>query len=294
MGNFSDGEIVEFFLPKDLLDFSGQNNGHGGFAPTPNGVRTNAVTMWRYTFAIYMGVVVDRVQNEVSLLSHRQMHFRDVTALAPAIADFPGSGFIRPTLNICGWEINTPEPLHSSWRSTYASLGWHRDRLPPDVITDWQISPNSLRWVSDRLESIPDYRTTSAGDLCSTLSGHYIQSHRFVPPSADLIGLVPMQTDRYSRRVHFALESARPVSADLISPSFAFAMRIERRSPSGTHLGLAAPWYPIARNGNHVDLPVHSRLAQNGHINIAPQSMNITAFSTASERRSNLLPFLYV
>jgi hypothetical protein len=295
MGNFTDGgESIEFALPANLLDLSATHNGHQGYLAGPNNtLRTDAVTMWLYTFCFSMGVVVDSLSNEISMITNQQPRFRNLDPVAPLPAQFPGAALVRPSMNVLGWRIGIPEALHTSWRSTYSSLGWSRDSQPNDLETDWLISPNSLRWISDRLSSIPEYKCVPASGLTATTAGHFVQGYTFTPPKIDLAGLIPVQTDRYSRRVKLALESARIVPPDVISPAFAFALRITRTSPQGNHLGLAAPWFPLAANGNHVDIPPMSRLVENVHLAMGPRTLAIAAFSTASEQRSRLLPFLY-
>jgi hypothetical protein len=256
-------------------------------------LRTTDVTMWLYTFQFVPGVVVDMLRNEISMITNNAPHFHNLDNVAPLPARFPGAAVTRPSMNVLGWRTSTPDALHTSWRSTYASLDWSRSSLPTDIETDWLLSPNTLRWVSDRLSSIPEYKTQPASGLSITLAGHFIQAYIFTPPVVDLDGLVPVMTQRYSRRVKLALNSARAVPSDMVSPSFAFALRVTRSSPSGGHIGLAAPWFPQDEDGRPVDLPPRSRLAQNAHLANGPLSLGISAYSTASEQRSQLLPFLY-
>uniref|UniRef100_A0AAU6NDQ4 Coat protein n=1 Tax=Rhizoctonia solani partitivirus 19 TaxID=3162543 RepID=A0AAU6NDQ4_9VIRU len=298
MGNFSQGGML-FDWRQANVDFSGQVEGQRGFFEfgddNNTDVRTTAATMWQYSMVPVPGVQVFDIQNELSLITHNDGRFRTLDRVRPMNPNTVGTQAttLRTSPNIVGWTVTHETALHSSWRSTYLNtLRWARDNLPPDTETDWLISPTSLRWVADRLSSIPDFKTKGCDSLTSTTAGHVIQMYWFEPLAADLVGQSPPLSIPYSQFFGQGLHSASSVPSDWLSPAFAFLFRF-RRSHSSTNLGLSSPWYPFTADGAHAPLTLQARVGANVNISTAPRSFTLDAFSTVPERRTRILPHLY-
>nr|AVP26801.1 coat protein [Rhizoctonia solani dsRNA virus 5] len=299
MGNFTQGGCLYDWHALTDFDFSGVSHGTSGFfnfgpvgAPT---VRTNPTNMWFYSFFPVPGVLVFDIQNELSLITNDNQEFRDLDEIRPLNANQVGTNANRllPSPNILGRTPRFEAALHSSWRSTFTnSLRWARDNLPPDTETNWLISPTTLRWVADRLASIPDWKGKDCSTLTATTAGHPMQMYWFEPLAADLHQVAPPLSIPYSQFFGQGLHSPAPVPADWLSPAFAFMFRV-RRSHSSTNVGLSSPWYPIQNDGTHVPLTVAARLGANVQMTNAPRSFMLDVFSTVPERRSRILPHLY-
>jgi len=306
MGNFTDGnDLIDYELPDFKLSTvenatAALPAGFLNFAPANANARLqpSGSEMWLYTQLLVPGVMFYRTHTEALWAQPRQ-------AQQPARISI---AFIRPnpnqvggtrtteTNNLAGWVVQDPDPvLHTSWNATYQQLGWDgTGSLPPDSETDFLLSPNTIRWVSSRLELISEYKVQDATKLTSTKQGHFIQAYIYKPTNEEILFKRFTILDHYALDTPVGLNSARSVPTDVVSPSFAFCLRLSREFPiSGDPLSAPFAGTDTATPPVIQPLPLAARTAANNFLNSGPPHYNLFSFRTASERRSRLLPLLY-
>lgn len=258
MGNFMvGGETHLFRLPSHGLGNTADPQVPGGwFTSGVAGNRANGPMWHQYTQMPAPAAYVSYAMNEAYSTTPAPLPatYLDLSFGAPNTV--PNAATYHATDNIIGWFNATWQASHSSWRSTYANLGWSIATPPPDVQTAYMVSTSTLRWVSDRLETLKDFKTFSSKQLSLSTQGNPIQAYWLDtevemanvdqrPPVANagtnaLNGTLNTQLGLLSR---YSMDSK------LLAPAYAFGYRIQRH-PVCT--GLNANQQPVwANRSNH-------------------------------------------
>lgn len=220
------------------------------------------------------------------------------------IAPTPEGLTAHPTDNIIGWNNLIQQPHHSSWRATYSMLGWSGMALPADSQTSFNISTSTLKWVSERLSTLKDFKLHSSKQLTLSVQGSTLQTAFLVtedpssqmdqrPPVAE-VATNNLNASRYS---DLAVASRFSLDAKSLAPTFAFGYRIKRSKVFGSYSSTRDPtWH--ARSNYQPWLFVNSSnqyaaVANNWYDNMdepfeygSQRFMNVVRFSTHQLSRS--------
>ena len=150
----------KFFFRLDDYQFTSvMEDGHPvseGWLSTDDAVdRVMNADFWSYSQVPVPAVVLTLICNEAAA----------TVPGAPAlpvtlehIAPHNGGHATYPTENSIGWTNNSSPPAHTSWRSTFAQLGFSATSIPADTQTQFNVSTSTLKWMSDRLSTIRDFK----------------------------------------------------------------------------------------------------------------------------------------
>jgi hypothetical protein len=224
--------------------------------------------------------------------------------IQPTVNVFPGATNIETTNNICGYEINVRDSLHGSWDDTYNHLGIrestqnNRIEITPGFYSHWLINQSILRWVSERLTSLSDYKTFLVKDVNRSKEGIYFQMAYHDIPEYEYpryTGAHMRQRFRAIRDVATTLQSSIPVTSAHIGPALACGYRQWIRFTSLQNVAgvtLQSPWIPIAAGNVIVTFPVASRVAANADYSQLPAEYSQRIYSTGSVERGPLLHYI--
>jgi len=145
LGNYDyNGETYRMRVPE--LDFSGlRKSSSFGTLPGCIAGEMTASTFWRYAQLPVPISLLTCIVNEATLAKPTKRK----EILDPASFKVEG-GTPSPTENIVGFSTGLPA-AHSSWTSTFSSLGWDQTSIPRDMQTTFCFSPSTVKWVSDKL-----------------------------------------------------------------------------------------------------------------------------------------------
>lgn len=307
LGNFDhvDGQRLEIVFPDYDFSRSGGTGEERGFIayPRPNNNTTRVPTpaeSFMYGRYPIPGVIAMAISRELDLNSNNQIT-AGLTGVTPTVASFgQGATQVHATPNIIGHDTAPIHALHNSWAATISSLGWtvggpEEPGIPPDAISNWLISPGTLRWLSDNLRNIQSYPMTPWSDINKNNSGAYIQLGFIdttelqsdpLPPEGDLILM--------KGSLHFdtQLKSPKPIASSHLGPAIACGYR--RRIRFGEHYGVAnttlsAPFLPYDNNNHLTPFPAASMIAANAEFNVPGPIYNAESYETTPSTRALLL-----
>lgn len=235
LGNFVQGGENFYFkkMPIELDD--GLNKGgivkEGWFETTSGSIKTDSESWWWYSQLPSPGVYTTYASNEANESFGNPASRLGFDFIAPALE----GAIAYPTDNIVGWSNTISPAHHSSWRATYGMLGWSTTSLPSDMQTSFNISTSTLKWVSERLATLKDYKLFSSKQLVLSVQGSSIlanylrtedaKSQKTQFPAPDQVASNKVNASRFS---DLAVASRFAIDAKSISATFSFGYRIER------------------------------------------------------------------
>jgi len=231
LGNFQSGNET-FYFAKLSAQFTGEWSDENasvkkGWLPTNSGIRVDdSESFWRYAQLPVPAVFALGVQSEAARANG--LNPLTLEHIAPLI-----SGQVaRPTRNICGWYAEPTVAQHSSWRSTFALLGWTPTTIPSDCQTNFNISTSTLKWVSDRLAGINGLKLHGSKQITLSNQGSAVQAQYLFMDHfdrSDILGNRDVDThQKGSLHTELALGSRYGMDDKLLSPSFSFGYRLRR------------------------------------------------------------------
>jgi len=197
----------------------------------PDGQSVTDAEFWTYAQIPVPAVYAVTICNEADLAVGGPADNNLDVALPAA----PDGVTVYPTDNIIGWNNNTALPAHTSWRSTFSQLGWSLNSMPADAQTQFNVSTSTLKWVSDRLSTLKDFKVNGIKQLSLSTQGHpmlayYLgtetpatQKSQFPPVSEIMVN--SLCASRFSE---LAVKSRFSIDAKVLAPAFSFGYRIER------------------------------------------------------------------
>jgi hypothetical protein len=301
MGNFDhiDGQRIEILIPDfDLTEGLG-GTGQRGFVrfvlpnnsrrPTPG----QSFIYGRYPIpGIYAMQICREYRN-----TYNSTPTIDPSHVAPTATDFgKDSSQVAATDNIIGYDNTTYEPLHSSWNQTLADLGWGEGtmddlQLPPDTLSNWLLSPSTLRWISDSLKQISNYPLRNWSDINTSIGGAYIQlsylrEHATQPQILTVQQMTNWKSTLLSETV---LHSSKPIATTHLGPAIACGYRkyvLFRTIYGVANTTLGAPWIPLTAQGTLHSFPVPATIDANEEWNHPGAVYNVSSYVTHSATRA--------
>lgn len=193
--------------------------------------RVTANEFWLYAQVPCPGVYTSFVCNEANSLLAHPVPALDLAAISPDV----GTDIAHPTDNIIGWNNSIPTAHHNSWKATYSSLGWSGSSIPSDAQTHFNLSTASLRWMSERLATLKDFKLHSSKQLVLSVQGNPMQCHYLctTDPSSQIDQRPPAAgaaTNRMnaSRFSDLSVSSRFAIDSSVLAASFSFGYRLER------------------------------------------------------------------
>jgi len=296
LGNFSQGGETFYFRKLDT-DFSGvweNGNVEKGWLKVGDDIRiVDGSSFWKYAQVPVPGLVSLLVQAEAEAANPNPQARPDLTHISPA---FEGTA-VTPTANLVGWKTSDRLPHHSSWRSTYASLNWRINRVPVDMQTNFNISNSTLKWVSEKLETVNGLKLHSSKQLSLSVQGNPIIAHYLgVQHECDAEWLFrdPAHVDNRRGALVYDLALASRFSMDdkSLAPSFSFGYRLKREKAfckPGTRYGFSEfDPFLFWKGQTRQNLPQGWWAPAESTFTLGSQNfINIDRFSTHSLNRSN-------
>jgi hypothetical protein len=298
LGNFDfNGEVYRMKLPE--LHFDAMLNANVGkdTVQIPGSLRdvtarTDSQNFWRFAQFPIPAVLVTTIRNE--LYSNAQPSTKN--RVLPNVHPNNLYGAIaRPTENLVGFQLDGWSASHSSWASTFANLGWTTSSLPRDTQTEFQCSPGTLSWMSERLAQLPSEKMHSTKQLVLSKQGNFSQIGFLDTHTHDLkihrefASARDFNLYRYTTRQMFHLSARSSLPPSLISATYCFGYRFRKYVFSGRYTN-ASPWmYTKPDSLDLLELP-------DGYINEINRSLDaldtdLTAarFQTYAQDRSTVL-----
>nr|QGZ98413.1 coat protein [Plasmopara viticola lesion associated Partiti-like 2] len=232
MGNFQQGGETFYFRQQDV-SFEGVwkgGNVEEGWVSLPDDsiVVDSPSSFWAYAQTPVPGVYTLAVQQEIDSIANGTPPTLD------HISPKKDGHVVVPTANIIGYSPVPYVQHHASWRSTYSALGWTDTSLPSDVQTYYNLSTSTLKWVSEKLATIRDFKLHSSKQLTLSVMGNPIQAYWLdvSHPTESKVNSVD-QTNFDPRRRGFnnlslMLDSRFGMDNRLLAPAFAFGYRAKR------------------------------------------------------------------
>lgn len=305
LGNFVQGgeqyyfRLMDFHL--DSIDLDDAIVKKGWYNTTDANNRVDATTWWLYAQFPSPGVYSTYACNEADSTLPTPVGPLNFNAIAPT----NGSALAHPTDNIIGWNNRVQAGHHNSWRATYNMLGWSATSLPSDVQTNFNISTSTLKWMSERLATLKDFKLFSSKQLSLSVQGAPLQAQYLDiedpstqvdqrPPVADVASNA-MNASRFSE---FSVSSRFSIDPKTLPPSFAFGYRIERRqvfksygkdrTPAFEGRSNFQPWLFVKEDSSAYVAPGAAWFARmNAPFTYGSQPfMNVKRFSTHQLNRS--------
>nr|ASY04022.1 putative coat protein [Penicillium aurantiogriseum partiti-like virus 1] len=245
MGNFQAGGET-FYFEKLSGQFTGTWDSEDatvekGWLSTTSGITVNdSESFWRYAQLPVPAVFALSIQAEAA-------HVTNATPVSlNHIAPVVSGQTVEPTRNICGWYRQQADATHSSWRSTYTSLGWTPTSIPDDCQTVFNISTSTMKWMSERLAGINGLKLHGSKQLTLSNQGSALQAQFLFldhHDRADILGTRDHISNRKgSLHTDFALGSRYGMDDKLLAPSFSFGYRL-RRDQEFSKMNLGNPTY---------------------------------------------------
>jgi len=232
MGNFLQGGEQYYFriLAHTLVD-AGEGTVKKGWLETTDGTHVTDDTFWRYSQLPIPSVLATDICNEADLSINGPAD-NNLDLAAPTM---PDGSFAYPTDNIIGWSNRQLPPAHSSWRATFSLLGWSLDSVPSDIQTQYLVSTSTLKWVSDRLSTMRDFKVNGIKQLSLSTQGHPMLAYYLgtESPASQIAQYPPPgEVDDNqlcgSRHSSLAVKSRFAIDSKVLAPAFAFGYRLER------------------------------------------------------------------
>jgi len=314
IGNFIQGNETYFFR-KMIFSFSGiapTQTVQKGWLDCTNNTTTiiNGTQFWAYAQVPVPAVAATTICNEIihnSRINPAPPLLR-LDHITPASEDDDHNWL--PNSNILGW-LNTPHAYnHNSHASTYANLGWLRNRIPVDSLTCFLFSASSMRWMSDKLALAKELKSYPSSQLTLSVQGAPMQAYFLASPNH----LAP--TDEYELRLianrskgslftELSVQSRFGTDPKALTPAFAFGYRLHRekvttgyvdRQPQVAERSNHQPWIYVVNDANDdtqnviADPPNQYMLGINATWTFGSAvNLNNARFETVAMRRDNAL-----
>jgi hypothetical protein len=301
MGNFDhiDGQRIEILIPDfDLSEGLGGNDQRGfvRFQLPNNSRRPTPGQSFIYGRYPIPGIYAMQICREYRN-TYNSNPTIDPQAVAPAATDFgKDSDHVVPTDNIIGYDSDPLEPLHSSWNQTLADLGWNEGTItdlamPMDTLSNWLLSPSTLRWISDSLKQISNYPLRNWSDINSSIGGAYLQlSYLREHQLQNVIPTVQQMTTWKSTMLsETVLHSSKPIATTHLGPALACAYRkyiLFRVIDGVANTTLGAPWIPKYDHGGLHSFPVPATVDANAEWNHPGPVYNVSSYVTHQSTRA--------
>lgn len=236
LGNYQQGSENFYFRlpPHELGDVPNGDVRRGWFVSADPNNRADADTWWRYAQLPAPGVAVCYAMNEADAAAPNPINNpQDLLVISPV---FDGNSTTTPTDNIVGWNNSPFQAYHQSWRTTYSNLGWGGTSTPGDFQTVFNVSTSTLRWVSDRLSQLHDFKVYSSKQLSLSVQGDPLQAYWLEspfpranvdqrPPNVDNLDVNHLNG---SLNTELCLRSRYSMDPKVLAPAFSFGYRIRR------------------------------------------------------------------
>lgn len=303
LGNFLQGGEQYYFrmmsVPLSQVDADDAVVKKGWFETSLPGNKVDASTWWLYAQFPSPGVYSTFACNEANSLLQNPLAPLNFDSVAP---DIKGA-VAYPTDNIVGWNNAIPSAQHSSWRATYSLLGWSATSVPSDVQTNFNVSTSTLKWMSERLSTLKDFKLNSSSQLVLSVQGSPIFANYLgIEDVATQVDQRPPVADVASNRMNgsrfseFAVSSRYAIDPATLAPSFSFGYRIQRtqvfkkqgpnRSPEFESRSNFQPWL-FASDEAYFGLSPAWFTGMNAPFDFGSQSfLNVRRFSTHQLLRS--------
>lgn len=231
-GNFMQGSENWYYhmLP---INLDGECHGTGpvvrGWVATgaENSQVDSSDAFWAYAQVPVPGVFNATVINEVRSLVRDAVRI-PLTSIAPTA---PDGQTVFASRNLLGWRETSAAAHHASWLSTYTNLGWVRNSLPSDVQTPFGISTSSMKWMSERLESVKDLKLHSSSQLFLSVQGSPITAYWLSQEGLRqdvFMESVSAGTVKESLDAPLKLSSRFGMDSRMLAPAFSFGYRLQR------------------------------------------------------------------
>jgi hypothetical protein len=233
MGNFQQGGETYYYVRPPVM-FDGtwdQGNVEKGWLSTQTGITVSGGReYWLYAQVPVPGVYTQAVQMEANHTLPAPLPRQTLSHVAPIRDGYA----VLPTANIIGWRNTDYDMHHSSWRSTYSSLGWSNNSLPTDMQTVFNFSASTMKWVSERLGTVKDLKSYSSNQLTLSSQGSPIQAYYLdnTIPASQMphFAYSPNFVDNWKGTLNsdLCLNSRFAFDSKMLSPAFSFGYRINR------------------------------------------------------------------
>ncbi|QHB49874.1 coat protein [Metarhizium brunneum partitivirus 1] len=300
MGNFVQSGEQYFFrlLDYDLGSVDTPVVKKGWFETSHDTNRVTDDTFWLYSQLPCPAVSATGVCNEADAILPNSAGPLGLSAIYPDV-----EGVVYPTENIIGWSTHQLSAHHSSWRATFAQLGWSHTRMPSDVQTPFLVSTSTLKWMSERLATLKDFKTHSSKQVTLSVQGHPLQAYYLgveTPASqrqqAPVASQAGSNTMNGSRDSDLAVLSRFAIDSKVLAPAFSFGYRIERslefRDYSGGHprfwnTSNFQPWLIVSAKNLYTQLTPGQLAGMNATFSFGSLGfVNVRRFATHELNRS--------
>jgi hypothetical protein len=301
-GNFLQGGEQFYYrlMEHKLVQINDAAVSRGWFETDDADNKVTASSFWIYSQLPSPGVFCTDVCNEAENTLPAPGAMNDLAHIAPA----NGDNAVRPTENIIGWSNVQYQAHHSSWRSTFAQLGWSINGLPADLQTQYNVSTSTMKWMSERLSTMRDFKLHTTKQITLSVQGHPMQAYWLgtetapsqrsqEPPAAEAA------TNRLcgSRHSDLAVLSRYSIDSKILAPAFSFGYRLERslqfrdcynRQPRYWNMSNFQPWLLLNAAGTgYVQLTAAQLAGMNSPFNFGSQVyINVRRFATHELNRS--------
>jgi hypothetical protein len=302
MGNFLQGGEQFYYrmMEHKLTEINAAAVSRGWFETDDADDRVTAASFWIYAQLPSPGVFCTDVCNEAEATLPAPGAMNDLGHIAP---DNAGNA-VHPTENIIGWSNVQYQAHHSSWRSTFAQLGWSINGTPADLQTQYNVSTSTMKWMSERLSTMRDFKLHTTKQVTLSVQGHPMQAYWLgtetapsqrgqEPPVADAAG------NRLcgSRHSDLAVLSRYSIDSKILAPAFSFGYRLERslqfrdyhnRQPRFWNMSNYQPWLLLNAAGTgYLQLNAAQLANMNAPFNFGSQVyINVRRFATHELNRS--------
>jgi hypothetical protein len=233
MGNFlQENEKFFFRLQNNKFTDKNMTAAQKGWLSTYDPYdRVTDSDFWTYAQIPIPGVLITAICNEANASLPAPAAPNSLDGTAP---DNNGHA-VFATENIIGWDTTPLNPAHSSWRSTFQQLGFGLTDTPTDMQTQFNFSASTLRWMSEHLSTIRDFKVHDIKQLTRSTQGHSMQAYFLATESPyDNVSQHPrfanLTTNRLngSRHTTLAIHSFDESDSKVLACAFAFGYRIKR------------------------------------------------------------------
>jgi len=301
-GNFLQGGEQFYYrmMEHKLVTINAAAVSRGWFETDDADDRVTAASFWIYSQLPAPGVFCTDVCNEAENTLPAPGNMSDLGHIAPSNDGHD----VHPTENIIGWSNVQYQAHHSSWRSTFAQLGWSNGTTPADLQTQYNVSTSTMKWLSERLSTMRDFKLHTTRQITLSVQGHPMQAYWLGtetapsqrsqdPPIADIA------TNRLcaSRHSDLAVLSRFSIDSKILAPAFSFGYRLERslqfrdyhdRQPRFWNSSNYQPWLLLNANGTAYRQLNAAQLANmNATFTFGSQTfINVRRFATHELNRS--------
>jgi len=301
-GNFLQGGEMFYYrlMEHKLVEINAAAVSRGWFETDDADDRVTADSFWIYAQLPAPGVFCTDVCNEAEATLPAPGNMNDLGHIAPSNDGYA----VYPTENIIGWSNTQYQAHHSSWRSTFAQLGWSLGTTPADLQTQYNVSTSTMKWMSERLSTMRDFKLHTSKQILLSVQGHPMQAYWLGtetapsqrsqdPPIAD----VAVNRLCASRHSDLAVLSRYSIDSKILAPAFSFGYRLERslqfrdyhqRQPRFWNNSNYQPWLLLNADGTmYRQLTAAQLVNMNAPFAFGSQTfINVRRFATHELNRS--------